>query len=49
LTMMKMGKVGVNCGQRIFSTVTSSTGITNESSEDYQKAKKIIQDKHNLK
>ena len=48
LTMMKMGKVGVNCGQRIFSTVTSSTGITNESSEDYQKAKKIIINKHNL-
>lgn len=48
LTMLKMGKVGVNCGQRIFTTVTSSTGITNDSSEDYQKAKKIIQEKHGL-
>jgi len=47
LTMLEQDKVGVNCGQRIFTTVTS-TGITNDSSEDYQKAKKIIQKKHEL-
>ena len=47
--LINHNKVGVNCGQRIFTTVTSSTGITNESKEDYEKAKQIIKDKYNLK
>ena len=44
----KEGKVGVNCGRTIFSTVTSNRGITNDSSEDYQKAKQVIINKHEL-
>ena len=48
LTMLKNGKVGVQCGYNIFSTVTTNDGITNDSEEDYLKAKKIIQEKHGL-
>ena len=49
LTMLGQGKVGVNCARTIFSTVTSNRGITNDSAEDYQRAKKIIQKKYGLK
>jgi len=48
LSMLEEGKVGVNCGRTIFSTVTSNRGITNDSVEDYQKAKQVIINKHEL-
>ena len=41
------GRYGVNCGKIIFNTITGG-GITDESSESYQKAKEIIIKKHNL-
>lgn len=47
LTMLEEGKTGVQCGYPIFTTATGG-GITNDSAEDYQKAKKIIQKKHGL-
>ena len=47
LTLLEQGKVGVQCGFDLFTTTTGN-GITNDSSEDYQKAKQIIQKKHAL-
>ena len=47
LTMLESNKVGVQCGHRIFTTDTGG-GITNDSKEDYTKAKKIIMDKHEI-
>jgi len=47
LTMLEQGKVGVQCGFDLFTTTTGH-GITNNSSEDYQKAQQIIVKKHKL-
>lgn len=47
LTMLEQGKIGVQSGVQIFSTVTGG-GITKDVDEDYYKAKDIIIKKHGL-
>lgn len=47
LTMLEQGKVGVQCGERIFTTTTGS-GITEDGTRGYQEAKQIIMKKHGL-
>jgi len=50
LTMLEREKVGVQCGKRIFTTVTGG-GITGTDKDDefrYKKAREVILKKHNL-
>jgi hypothetical protein len=47
LEMLSKGKIGMQCGKRIFTTV-SIGGITEEGTKGYQEAKQIILKKHGL-
>lgn len=45
LTLLEKGKIGVQCGKRIFKTVTGG-GITEDGTKGYEEAKHIIMKKH---